>query len=71
MVLFLMRVLRQVGTRAKGTRAPRYVGTGTSLAGGCCWMFLPSKETPEPGLALLLVPGEKKPGSGEKQFVAF
>lgn len=67
---FLMRALGQVGTGAKGTRAPPGAGTGTSLAGGCCWKFLPSKETPVPGRALLLVQGGKT-GSGERQFVSF
>lgn len=43
---------------------------GSGAGRGCCWMFLPSKETPEPGQALLLIQG-KKTGSGEKQPVSF
>lgn len=73
-VLFLMRGLTLVGRGAKGPVGSHTMQAQASplpgLAGGCCWMFLPSKETPEPGQALLLVQREKT-GSGEKQFVPF
>lgn len=62
-------VISDVGSDAgaKGAAGlPHHAGAGR----GCCWMFLPSKETPEPGQALLLIQGEKT-GSGEKQPVSF
>lgn len=47
-------------TGAEGAVGLEDAMQGSGAGRRCCWMFLPSKETPEPGQALLLIKGKKQ-----------